>query len=83
MQEEELQVLSDARYTVDLFAQSAKIYWRMWGPLGDPMVRGVDTWAELQRECLQWVSNRAAARAGGVPVPQTTPPMSVFPLHPS
>jgi len=57
MQEEALQVMSDAEFAVDLFAQSAKAYWRAWGPFGDPMVRSVETWAEMQRSYLKWVRN--------------------------
>jgi hypothetical protein len=29
---------------VDNFAEQAKAYWRLWGPLGEPMVRGIDAW---------------------------------------
>ena len=87
MQEEErrssggetLQVLSDAEYTVNLLAQGAKAYWRGWGPVADPMVRGVDTWAEMQLAYLRWVGERLEARARGVPIPQTAPPAN-FPI---
>jgi hypothetical protein len=34
---------------VDTFAEQAKVYWGLWGPLDEPMVRGVDAWAEMQR----------------------------------
>ena len=47
------------------FAENAKFYWRMWGPLGEPMVRGVDAWAEMQRAYLQWL--RQIYGAGGRP----------------
>ena len=30
---------------VDTFAENAKTYWRWWGALGEPMVRGIDAWA--------------------------------------
>jgi hypothetical protein len=40
---------------VDTFAEQAKAYWRLWGPLGDPMVRGIDAWAEMQRAYVQWL----------------------------
>ena len=40
---------------VETFAQNAKTYWRLWGPLGEPMVRGVDAWAEMQRGYILWL----------------------------
>ncbi len=66
MQDEQLEVLSsDAEYAVELFAQSAKAYWRAWGPLGDLMVRSVDTWAEMQRAYVQWL--RQSTEVGDQP----------------
>ena len=44
-----LQGLGFAESMVNTFEQSAKFYWRMWGPLGEPMVRTVDAWADMQR----------------------------------
>jgi hypothetical protein len=35
------------------FAQNARAYWGAWGPLGEPMVRGVEAWAETQRAYIQ------------------------------
>lgn len=40
---------------VNTFAQNAKAYWRLWGPLGEPLVRGIEAWAEMQRAYLQWL----------------------------
>jgi hypothetical protein len=40
---------------VNTFAEQAKMFWRMWGPAGDPMVRGIEAWAEMQRAYLQWL----------------------------
>jgi hypothetical protein len=40
---------------VDTFAEQGKAYWRMWGPMGDPMVRGIETWVEMQRAYVQWL----------------------------
>ena len=45
------------------FADNARAYWRMWGPLGEPMVHAVDFWADLQRGYLRWL--REASAAGG------------------
>ena len=38
---------------VNTFADQSKAYWRMWGPQGEPMVRGVEAWAEMQRAYVQ------------------------------
>jgi hypothetical protein len=40
---------------VDNFAEQAKAYWRLWGPLGEPMIRIVDAWVEQQRTYLRWL----------------------------
>jgi hypothetical protein len=40
---------------VDTFAEQAKAYWRLWGPLGETMVRAIDAWAETQRAYVQWL----------------------------
>ena len=40
---------------VNTFAEQAKAYWQLWGPLGEPMVRGVEAWAEVQRSYIQWL----------------------------
>ncbi len=61
--DEALQGLSDYETMVHAFAWPAKAYWRLWGPLGDPMVRGVDTWAEMQRANIQLL--RQTYEAGG------------------
>ncbi len=41
-----------AQGMVNVFAKSAKFYWRMWGPLGEPMVRATEEWANTQRRYL-------------------------------
>jgi hypothetical protein len=40
---------------VDTFAENAKLYWRMWGPQGEPIIRGIDAWAEMQRAYVEWL----------------------------
>ena len=40
--DEALQGLDTYEQMVDTFAEQAKAYWGLWGPLGKPMVRGVD-----------------------------------------
>ncbi len=41
-----------ARVAVDGFAQGATAYWLMWGMLGEPAIRTVETAAETQRQYL-------------------------------
>jgi hypothetical protein len=52
---EPLQGLDGYEQMVNTFAENAKAYWRLWGPLGEPMVRVIDAWAEQQRSYLQWL----------------------------
>jgi hypothetical protein len=40
---------------VNTIAEQAKIFWRMWGPAGEPMVRGIEAWVEMQRAFIQWL----------------------------
>ena len=37
-------------------AQNAKAYWSWWGPLGKPMIRGIEAWEDMQRGYLQSLS---------------------------
>ena len=53
--DEALQGLEVYEQMVDTFAENAKLYWRMWGPQGEPMIRGIDTWTEMQRAYVQWL----------------------------
>ena len=53
--DEVLQSLDDYEQMVNTFAEQAKMFWRMWGPAGEPMVRGIEAWAEMQRAYLQWL----------------------------
>jgi hypothetical protein len=41
-----------AKVAVDGFAQGATAYWLMWGTLGGPALRAVETTAEAQRRYL-------------------------------
>jgi hypothetical protein len=40
---------------VDTFAKQSKAYWRMWGPLGEPMLNGVEYWEGAQRAFILWL----------------------------
>ena len=53
---------SDALQQIDVyeqmvvaFAEQSKAYWRMWGPLGEPMLTGVEYWESMQRTYIQWL----------------------------
>ena len=55
--------LREAEYELAFFTESARTYWRMWGPLGEPMVKSLDSWADLQQGYLQRVKD--ATRTDG------------------
>jgi hypothetical protein len=47
-----LRQLEFVERTVNDLAESAKLYWRWWGPLGEPMVRATEEWQNTQRDYL-------------------------------
>ena len=53
--DEALQGLDAYEQMVNTFEKNAKDYWGLWGAPGEPMVRGVEAWAEMQRAYLQWL----------------------------
>ena len=59
---ETLQGLGGYEQMVNTFAENAKAYWRLWGPLGEPMIRVIDAWVEQQRTYLQWLRQNYAER---------------------
>jgi hypothetical protein len=59
--DEALRGLDDYEQMVNTFAENAKMFWRMWGPSGEPMVRGVEAWAEMQRAYIQWLRQTTGA----------------------
>src|SRR5829696_9261854 len=50
---------------VNTFAEQAKLFWRSWGPVSEPLVQGIEAWAELQRTYINWL--RQNTGAGGRP----------------
>jgi hypothetical protein len=58
--EQALRGLDGYEQMLDTFAQQAKAYWRLWGPLGEPMVRTVDGWTKQQHSYLRWVRENHA-----------------------
>jgi hypothetical protein len=53
--DEALRGLDGYEQMLNIFADNARVYWRLWGPPGEPMVRLVDAWVEQQRSYLQWL----------------------------
>ena len=53
--EEALQELDAYERMLDTFTDQAKAYWGLWGPMGEHMVRTVDSWARQQRSYLEWL----------------------------
>jgi len=53
--DEALRGLDGYEQLVNTFAEQAKPYWGLWGPLVEPMVRGIEAWAEMQRAYLLWL----------------------------
>ena len=49
LNETEHMMLGETEFMTDFFAEGAKAYWRLWGPLGDPMVHAVHELAKMQR----------------------------------
>ena len=35
------------------YAEGAKAYWRIWGPLGQPAIQTIDVWTRAQRRYLE------------------------------
>jgi len=44
---------------VDTIAFSTKAYWAMWGPLGQPMIDAIDSWAARQWGYLRQKKNES------------------------
>jgi hypothetical protein len=72
------QALEYTEYMVNTLAESAKQYWRWWGPLGEPMIRTTEQWAEAQRKYLN--SLRKSQGTGGESE-QRAKPMASFLLE--
>jgi hypothetical protein len=59
------QRLDDYEQMVNTFAEQAKTFWRSWGPAGEPMVQGIEAWAQMQHSFIQWL--RQSTGAGNQP----------------
>jgi hypothetical protein len=62
---EGLQGLDQYEQMVDTFAQQAKSYWELWGRMGEPMIQGVEAWAQMQHAYLNWLRQSISAAGGG------------------
>ena len=60
--DEALRGLDSYEQMLNIFAENARVYWRLWGPLGEKMVRVVDAWVEQQRSYLQWLRQNYGER---------------------
>jgi hypothetical protein len=40
---------------LNTFAEQAKAYWRLWGPLGETIVVDIDAWVGYQRTHIRWL----------------------------
>ena len=57
--------LAFAERMMNELAESAKLYWRGWGPLGEPMIQAVEEWANMQRRYLESLGGTQEKQAGG------------------
>ena len=48
---------------VNTFTEQAKTFLRSWGPVGEPMVMGIEAWAQMQHAYIKWL--RQTLEAGG------------------
>ncbi len=65
MMQEGPQGIDDYEQMVNTFAEQAKGFWSSWGAQGEPMVQGIEAWAQMQRSYIQWL--RQSTGAGGQP----------------
>ena len=72
MNETEHMMLGESEFMVDFLAEGAKAYWRLWGPLGAPMVYAVEEWAKMQRAYCQSL-HQAIGPDGRKPQPAVLP----------
>ena len=56
--DEALAGLDTYEQMLNTFAEQTKAYWKLWGPLGEPMVQGMDAWVQMQHAHLQWLRQR-------------------------
>ncbi len=52
---EVLKGLDGYEQMMNTFSEQAKIFWRAWGPAGEPIVQGIEAWAQMKRGYLQWL----------------------------
>ncbi len=71
--ETEHMMLGESEFMVDFLAEGAKAYWRLWGPLGAPMVYAVKEWAKMQRAYCRSL-HQVIGPGGQKPQPTVLPP---------
>jgi hypothetical protein len=69
-----------AHAMLTFYTQQVKTYWRVWGPIGQPVIWNVETWAEAQRWYLEALE--ATLITGSAPPTsqkhRATPPIDFF-----
>ena len=53
--EETLRGMDGYEHMVNTAAENAKAYWKLWGPIGEPMIRSIDAHASTLRGYLAWL----------------------------
>jgi len=70
---ENLQVLYIYEQLVNTFVFSAKTYFSMWEPLGQPMIEGADRWAKMQRAYLAQLRQTLDTGSSSLTPPEDAP----------
>jgi hypothetical protein len=73
--ETEYVALNETEYLINFFAEGAKAYWRLWGPLGEPMVHAVDGWVKMQRGYFQWMRQVSGVGSWSGKLESKAPPL--------
>ncbi len=63
LSESEYVVLKESEYMLAFFAEGAKAYWRMWGPVGALMVQAVAAGAKAQHDYFQQMRQLSGAKS--------------------
>ena len=69
-----------AHAMLTFYAEEAKAYWRVWGPVGQPVIWTVETWEVAQRWYLEALEH-VLIRGSGPPAShkdRTHPPVDFF-----
>ena len=62
--DEVLQGVDGYEQMMNTFAQQAKTFWRSLGPAGEPMVLGIESFAQMQSAYIQWLRQETKRTSG-------------------